>query len=93
MPMGFKNSPLIMQRIMNKLLDKFKGKGVSCYMDDIVVYSNNNEEHNELLREVFEVLETNNLKINEKKIQFMQKSVMLLGIQVNGQNKRPIIEK
>ncbi|KAF9761623.1 Polyprotein P3 [Nosema granulosis] len=39
MVMGLKNSPHIMQRVMNNVLDEFRGKGVEVYMDDIVIHA------------------------------------------------------
>ena len=33
--MGFKNSPQILQRIMNKIFGDKKGKGIEVYIDDI----------------------------------------------------------
>jgi len=38
MVMGYKNSPWILQRIMDKIFRDLKGKDVKIYMDDIVVY-------------------------------------------------------
>ncbi|KAF9746157.1 Polyprotein P3 [Nosema granulosis] len=34
MVMGFKNSPHIMQKTMNRVLEEFRGNGVEVYMDD-----------------------------------------------------------
>lgn len=45
MVMGFKNSPQILQRIMCKVLEKELRKGVSVYMDDVVIYSSSRKEH------------------------------------------------
>jgi Reverse transcriptase (RNA-dependent DNA polymerase) len=30
MVMGFKNSPQVLQRVMNVILEKFRGKGLRC---------------------------------------------------------------
>ncbi len=49
MPMGYKNSPLIMQRIMNKILTAERHNGVEVYLDDIIIYTKTKEEHEELL--------------------------------------------
>lgn len=38
MVMGYKNSPQILQRIMDKIFKDLKGKGVDIYMNDIVIY-------------------------------------------------------
>lgn len=52
MVMGFKNSPQILQRIMDKMFRDLRGKEVEIYMDDIVMYSKNLREHDELVRKV-----------------------------------------
>lgn len=37
--MGFKNSPMIIQRARNKILGEMMHKNVMVYMDDIIIYS------------------------------------------------------
>ncbi len=87
MPMGFKNSPLVMQRVMNKLLKELIHKGVEVYLDDIISYSKEKKGHKELINKVLGILAKNNMVINEKKIQFMSNTVKLLGIEINGKEK------
>ena len=38
MVMGYKNSPQILQRIMDNIFRDLRGKGVEIYIDDIVIY-------------------------------------------------------
>lgn len=52
MVMGFKNSLQILQRIMDRIFRDLRGKGIEIYMDDIVIYSKDLSEHDELIREV-----------------------------------------
>ena len=89
MVMGCKNSPQILQRIMDNIFRDFKGKGVEIYMDDIVIYSSNIEEYDRLFREVPGKLKENNMKLNPNKIQFCEKEVKLLGIGLNGVDITP----
>ncbi|KAF9743552.1 Polyprotein P3, partial [Nosema granulosis] len=49
MVMGFENSPHIMQRVMNNVLNRYRGKGVEVYMDDIVIHAKDTNVHDELL--------------------------------------------
>jgi hypothetical protein len=37
MVMGYKNAPMIFQRIMNKILGEKLGSGVQAYLDDIII--------------------------------------------------------
>lgn len=87
--MGYKNSPQILQRTMDRIFRDFKGKGVEIYMDDIVVYSKNMEEHGKIVREVLKRLSENNMKLNMSKVQFGQLEVKLLGITLNWKDKVP----
>ena len=38
MVMGFKNAPQILQRVMNRILERMIGREVEVYRDDIVVH-------------------------------------------------------
>jgi len=45
MPMGLSNSPAIMQRMANSIVAEIEGKFVMVYMDDVMVFSENWEDH------------------------------------------------
>lgn len=51
-------------------------------MDDIVIYSKTLGEHEELVRKVLRKLKENNMKLNPSKIQFCEKKVKLLGVNI-----------
>ena len=89
MVMGFKNSPQIMQKTMNKILEGIRGNGVEVYMDDIVIHGNSSDKHDKLLIDVLERFKENGLRINERKIQFKKEEVELLGVTVNGWEMKP----
>lgn len=57
MIMGFKNSPRILQRIMNRILGDFIRKGVEVYLDDIVIHAASREDHDKLISMVFSKLQ------------------------------------
>jgi hypothetical protein len=77
MPFGLKNAPATFQRMMNKIFNDTAF--AQCYLDDIVVYSKDFEEHLKHLEEVFTRLEENGLKCKQKKCHFFMKKVKLLG--------------
>lgn len=54
-------------------------------MDDILIYSSSLEEHVKLLREVFIILQQNQLLIKRSKCSFDQRSVEYLGHVVSAQ--------
>lgn len=66
--MGFKNVPMIFQRVMNKILGNMIGKGVEVYMDDIVIHAKEHKVNDKLLDEVLRKLRENNLKVSKNKI-------------------------
>jgi hypothetical protein len=60
---------------------------VEVYIDDIVIHSKNEHEHDRLINEVFIRLEQNNMKINQEKIQWKAKEIKLLGVTLNGREQ------
>lgn len=61
-PFGLKNTPAYFQRQMDMILSGLKFD--RCYIDDIIVWSSNLEEHVEHLREVFARLRRVGLKVH-----------------------------
>ena len=85
MPFGLCNAPAIFQRFMNKVLAPFIGKFVMVYLDDIVVYSKDAQEHEDHLTQIFETFRKYNLKVKPSKCQFFQTEIKLLGYVVSAQ--------
>ena len=79
MPFGLCNAPGVFQRLMNKVLAPYIGRSTMVYLDDIVIYSHTEEEHDQHLREVFEALRAYGLKVKPSKCQFRIPELKLLG--------------
>ena len=62
-PMGCKVSPNYYMSVMNKIFKSLIGHGVYCYMDDIIIYSDDFFSHLKLLQRVFQLLKQHNLKL------------------------------
>ncbi|KAH9268818.1 hypothetical protein BASA83_009104 [Batrachochytrium salamandrivorans] len=91
MPFGLANAPAQFQRMMNSLFRHMISKFVLVYLDDIVVYSNNLEDHKEHVRQVLQVLKDNNLFCKAEKCHFYQTEIKYLGyiISPNGTSMDP----
>ena len=83
LPFGLANAPSIYQRTMNKVLAQFIGKFVMVFIDDIVVYSKNKEDHAKHVQLVLETLEKNGLTLKDTKCSFAQSQIDLLGYVVS----------
>jgi hypothetical protein len=64
---------------MNNVLSKFLDRFVLVFIDDILIYSKNREEHEEHLKLVLQVLREHQLYAKFSKCDFFQKQVHYLG--------------
>jgi hypothetical protein len=70
---GLVNAPSAFQSLMNKLFSKHLYKFVMVYLDDIIVYSKSEAEHEKHLRIVLDILKQHNLTAAHWKCSFYQK--------------------
>ncbi|PKU85910.1 RNA-directed DNA polymerase [Dendrobium catenatum] len=64
MPFGLTNAPATFQSLMNRVFRQHLRKFVLVFFDDILVYSQTEEEHLEHLKEVLGILQTHQLRAN-----------------------------
>ena len=88
LPMGLCNASQGFQRAMEVVLKGLIGKTCLLYIDDVVVYSRNPEDHVEHLRTLFQRLRDYNLRLNPAKCVFGMKEVKLLGYLVSEKGLR-----
>ena len=75
MSFGLTNAPAYFMYLMNKVFMKFLDKFVVVFIDDILVYSKNEEEHEQHLRLVLETLREHQLYAKFSKCEFWLKEV------------------
>ena len=71
--------------MMNKVFMEYLDKFVVVFIDDIMVYSKNEEEHEEHLRLVLEKLKEHQLYAKFSKCEFCLKEVGFLGHVISGE--------
>jgi hypothetical protein len=81
---GLINAPAYFMYLMNKVFMEYLDKFVVVFIDDILVYSRNEEEHGEHLRLVLQKLRDNRLYAKFCKCEFWLKEVSFLGHVITG---------
>ena len=85
---GLTNAPATFQRVMNSIFGQYIGKFVLLYLDDVLVFSKNADEHAQHLRLVFEVLRKHKLYAKLKKCEFNKCELKFLGHMVGREGVR-----
>jgi len=75
------NSPAIFQAMINKILrDMINEEKVAAFVDDVLVGTETEEGHDEIVEEVLRKLEENNLYIKPEKCAWKVRKIGFLGI-------------
>ena len=81
MPYGLMNSGNTFQMItgMSRVLNNITWQNAIVYIDDVLCFSSNYEEHIEHLSAIFDQLRSAILKLNPKKCYFAREEIINLG--------------
>jgi hypothetical protein len=79
MPMGLCNAPATHQRRINKALRDLIGQSCYAYLDDIVIWSDSDEQHRQRCRQVLACLRKAGLYCSVKKTDLATERVEFLG--------------
>lgn len=79
MPFGLCNAPATMQRLINNVLRSYLDIFCIGYLDDILVYSQNEEEHVRHVKKVLTALQEHHLLLKPEKCHFHTKRLTFLG--------------
>jgi hypothetical protein len=82
-PFGLANAPGNFQRTMDYIMSGLVGVCVLLYLDDLIVYSVNMEDHARDLARVLSRFRKHDLKVKGTKCTFAQEEVELLGFIIN----------
>ena len=92
MPFGLTNAPAVFMDLMHRVFREFLDKFVNVFIDDILVYSKNEEEHQEHLGIVLQTLRDHQLYAKFSKCDFWRREVKFLGhvVTTEGINVDPV---
>ena len=91
-PFGLSQAPAYFQLLINKVL---MGCGAFAmgYLDDIIIFSESEEDHLRHVEEIFKRLEHFDLKMKREKCSFFKKHIQYLGHVISKEGIEPLPEK
>lgn len=86
---GLKNAPSTFQRVMNQVLTGLPEIEPFVYMDDIVVYASDLEDHNRKIRALLSCLRDAGLILQPAKCHFLRREIVYLGHIITREGMKP----
>ena len=79
MPFGLSNAPATFQRVLDIVLSRYRWQTCLVYLDDVIIFSKNRDEHIQHVREVLTSLRDAGVSLKLRKCEFFKSSVRYLG--------------
>ena len=79
MPFGLTNAPATFPVYINDALRPFLDRFCTAYLDDILIYSENEEQHIEHVKQILEALTKAGLQVKPQKCEFHTNNIEYLG--------------
>ena len=89
MPFGLCNALAMFQHLMQNCLGELNLTYALIYLDDVIVFSDTEEEHLKWLRAVLERFQEHGLKLKPSKCDFFKSEITYLGHQVSADGMKP----
>ena len=86
---GLCNAPVTFQRLMQNCLGKLNLTYALIYLDDVIVFSQTEEEHFHRLQVVFARFLEHGLKLKPSKCHFLQDEITFLGHEISADRMKP----
>ena len=93
MPFGLTNAPATFQSMMNEILHDHIDRCAMVYLDDVIIFSQTEEDHVRDVMKVVHELDKHKLILNEKKCTWGSDAILYLGHIASGEGLRPNPEK
>jgi len=93
LPFGLTNGPATYQRYINNILFNYLNDFYTAYLDNIIIYSENELEHKEHVHKVLQRLREAGLQVNIKKSEFSVKRIKYLGFIISTDGIKTNLEK
>ena len=89
MPYGLCNAPVTFQRLMQNCLGELNLTYALIYLDNVIMFSQTEEEHLHCLRVVLVHFLEHGLKLKPSKCHFLQDEITFLGHEISAEGMKP----